>query len=255
MKTVILAGGLGTRLSEETTVKPKPMVEIGGYPILWHIMHIYAHYGFDEFVVALGYKGDVIKNYFLNYKRMHSNFKIQLATEDITVYDGECENWSVQLVDTGAYTQTGGRIKRLSKWLKDEEFLLTYGDGVANIDINQLVNFHKSSNKLATVTAVHPPSRFGDIMFEGNNVAQFHEKPQVSEGWINGGFFVLNPTVFDYIEGDQIVWEKEPLQRLAKDNQLSAYRHEGYWQCMDTIREKQLLEDLWISGKAPWKVW
>ena len=255
MKTVILAGGLGTRLSEETTIRPKPMVENGGYPILWHIMNIYAHYGFNEFVIALGYKGDVIKNYFLNYKKMRSDFCIQLASEELTVYDGECENWSVQLIDSGVQTQTGGRIKRLSKWLKDEDFLLTYGDGVSNVDINQLVHHHQTSGKLATVTAVRPPSRYGDILINGNDVSSFHEKPQVGEGWINGGFFVLNPKILDYIEGDDIAWEKEPLQKLANDGQLSAYRHEGFWQCMDTIREKQLLEDLWNAGKAPWRMW
>jgi glucose-1-phosphate cytidylyltransferase len=255
MKIVILAGGLGTRLSEETIIKPKPMVEIGGYPILWHIMHIYAHYGFNEFIIALGYKGEVIKDYFLNYKLMRNDFSINLMTEEVSVANGLCEDWTVHLVNTGAQTQTGGRIKRLSKLLENEDFMLTYGDGVANIDIGQLVKYHQASGKLATVTAVRPPSRFGDIVLDGNEVSNFHEKPQVGEGWINGGFFVFNPRIFDYIDGDDSILEKEPLKKLTAEGQLTAYKHEGFWQCMDTIREKQLLEDLWNSGQAPWRLW
>ncbi len=255
MKVVILAGGLGTRMQDDTAVRPKPMVEIGGYPILWHIMHLYASYGFKEFVVALGYKGEVIKDYFLNYKALRNDFCIDLGTGDLTIYDGNCEDWKIHVIDTGANTQTGGRIKRLSRWLMNEPFMLTYGDGVADIEIPRLLKDHQEHGQLATVTAVRPPSRFGDIVFDGERVQSFHEKPQVGEGWINGGFFVLEPEALDYIAGDETGWENEPLHNLAYDGQLAAYRHDGFWQCMDTIREKQLLENLWNTGKAPWKVW
>lgn len=256
MKVVILAGGLGTRMQDETAVRPKPMVEIGGFPILWHIMHIYASYGFKEFVIALGYKGEIIKDYFLNYKQLRNDFCIDLASGRMMIYDGNCEDWRVHLIDTGATTQTGGRIKRLSHLLQGSEpFMLTYGDGVADINIAELLRFHQKHGQLATVTAVRPPSRFGDIEFIGDKVKSFHEKPQVGEGWINGGFFVLEPKILDYIDNDEVVFENEPLRTLAGDDQLAAYRHNGFWQCMDTIREKQLLENLWTNGKAPWKVW
>lgn len=255
MKTVILAGGLGSRLAEETMVRPKPMVEIGGKPILWHIMMIYASFGFNEFVVALGYKGEVIKDYFLNFYALNNDLTVDLATGRTHIYDGSQPDWKVHLVDTGLRTQTGGRIKRLLQWIGQETFMLTYGDGVADVDLRQLVDFHRSHGRLATVTAVRPPARFGGLCFDGNRVVRFVEKPQTGEGWINGGFFVLEPGVIDYIEGDDTVWEREPLERLAADGQLVAYKHVGFWQPMDTLREKQLLEALWESGKAPWKVW
>ncbi|HHV55853.1 MAG TPA: glucose-1-phosphate cytidylyltransferase [Firmicutes bacterium] len=255
MKTVILAGGIGSRLAEETTVRPKPMVEIGGRPILWHIMSIYASYGFNEFIVALGYKGEVIKEYFLNFYALNNDLTIDLSTGQTIIHDGNQPNWKVHLVDTGLRTQTGGRIKRLARWIGNETFMLTYGDGVANVDLRGLLDFHRSHGKLATVTAVRPPARFGGLGFDGDLVVRFVEKPQTGEGWINGGFFVLEPGVLDYIEGDDTVWEREPLERLAADGQLVAYKHAGFWQPMDTLREKQLLEALWESGKAPWKVW
>jgi glucose-1-phosphate cytidylyltransferase len=256
LKTVILAGGLGTRLSEETVVKPKPMVEIGGQPMLWHIMNIYAHQGFGEFVVALGYKGEIVKDYFLRFNAMSSDLSVDLATGATQVHDGDHPRWKVHLADTGTETQTGGRLLRLRKWLEHEElFMMTYGDGVANIDLAALLAFHRRHGRLATVTAVRPPARFGGITFDGDRVAGFAEKPQVGEGWINGGFFVLNRKVLDYIDGDLTLWEKEPLERLTAEGQLMAYRHEGYWQPMDTLREKHLLETLWQSGRAPWKVW
>jgi glucose-1-phosphate cytidylyltransferase len=255
MKVVILAGGLGTRLQEETTVKPKPMVEVGGQPILWHLMNIYATFDYKEFVLALGYKGEVIKNYFLNYYYLRNSFSIGLAGGRVEVHDGEREDWNVHLIDTGLNTDTGGRIKRLANWIGDETFMMTYGDGVANIDIAKLVEFHRQHGKLATVTAVRPPSRFGGIIFNGDQVVRFVEKPQIGEGWINGGFFVLEPGVLDYIEGDRTIFEQEPLERLAEDGQLMAYRHDDFWQCMDTLRDVRLLESLWQQGIAPWKVW
>jgi glucose-1-phosphate cytidylyltransferase len=255
MKTIILAGGLGTRLEEETVAKPKPMVEIGGMPILWHIMKIYATYGHNEFYVALGYKGDVIKNYFINYHYIQTDITVHIKSGTIEVRQPNIDDWVIHLVDTGLNTQTGGRIKRMGKLLGNEPFMATYGDGVANVDINQLIAFHEKNGKLATITAVRPPSRFGDIEFNGNNITSFHEKPQVGEGWINGGFFVLQPDVLDYIDGDAIAWEAFPLQTLAQQGQLAAYRHGDFWQCMDTIREKQLLEYQWNTGSAPWKVW
>jgi len=256
MKTIILAGGLGTRLSEETVVKPKPMVEIGGHPMLWHIMNIYAHFGHEEFVVALGYKGELIKDYFLRFNAMNSDLSVDLASGAARVHDGNPIRWKVHLVDTGQDTQTGGRIRRLGAWLEeDEDFMMTYGDGVADVDIPALLAFHRGHGRLATVTAVRPPARFGGITFEGDRVVGFAEKPQVGEGWINGGFFVLNRKVLDFIPDDRTLWEKEPLERLTAEGQLMAYRHEGYWQPMDTVREKNLLEDLWRGGRAPWKVW
>ena len=255
MKTVILAGGMGTRLAEETEVMPKPMVEIGGPPILWHIMKIYSAFGFNEFVLALGYKAEIIKSYFLNYYYLRNDFSLSVRNGDLTVHDGDRDDWVVHLIDTGTTTQTGGRVKRLAHWIGDDTFMLTYGDGVANIDLGHLIEFHKSHGKLATVTAVRPPARFGGLSFNGNFVAEFTEKPQIGEGWINGGFFVLEPQVLDYIEGDEMIFEREPLERLAEDEQLVAYRHDGFWQCMDTLRDLRLLEALWNSGDVPWKVW
>ncbi len=255
MKVVVLAGGLGTRLQEETTVKPKPTVEIGGRPILWHIINIYAAYGHKEFIVALGYRGEVIKKYFLNYYYLRNSLSIHLGSGRVDVHDGGREDWVVHLIDTGPHTETGGRIKRLAPWVGNEAFMMTYGDGVANINIRDLVAFHRQHKKLATVTAVRPPARFGGLTFDGDAVARFVEKHQISEGWINGGFFVLEPGVLDYIEGDGTIFEREPLERLAHDGQLVAYRHDDFWQCMDTLRDVRLLETLWQEGQAPWKVW
>ena len=255
MKTVLLAGGLGTRLTEETQVKPKPMVEVGGHPLLWHIMNIYAHHGFQEFIVALGYRGDVIKDYFLNFHTRNSNLGIDLASGQVNVSGGNRTPWTVELVDTGLATQTGGRIKRLADWLDEDVFMLTYGDGVADLDLRALVAFHRRHGKLATVTAVRPPARFGGLALDGDSVTRFLEKPQAGEGWINGGFFVLDRRVLEFIDGESTLWEREPLERLAEQGQLQAYRHEGFWQPMDTLRERNLLEDMWASGHAPWKVW
>lgn len=255
MKVGILAGGLGTRLAEETDVKPKPMVEIGGRPILWHIMKIYAHYGFKDFVIALGYKGEVIKKYMVDYCALSSNLTVNLGTGNVEVHDGDKPDWTVELIDTGMQSQTGGRIKRLAPYMGDETFMLTWGDGVSDINLHDLINFHRSHGKLATLTTVRPSARYGHIEFEGERVAEFSEKPQTGEGWINGAFFVLEPGIFDYIEGDETQWEKEPLENLAKDGQLMAYRHMSFWQCMDTLREKHILEKYWRSGKAPWKIW
>jgi glucose-1-phosphate cytidylyltransferase len=252
MKTIILAGGLGTRLSEETSLKPKPMVEIGGKPILWHIMNRYASCGFKEFVVALGYKGSVIKNYFLQHCQVRNDVTIDLGSGDVQVHDGQREDWRVHLIDTGLSTDTGGRIKRLAKWIGNEPFMLTYGDGVCDVDIAKLVAFHKKHGKIATVTGVRPPARFGGLRFEGDLVTCFEEKPQIGEGWINGGFFVLQPQVLDYIEDDQSKFERDPLERLAADRQLVTFKHEGFWQCMDTLRDVRLLNELWEAGDAPW---
>lgn len=255
MKIVLLAGGLGTRLSEETTLRPKPMVEIGGRPILWHIMKIYDHFGFNTFGIAMGYKSEIIKNYFLNYYYQQSDLTINLKSGEVEVHENIIENWKVHLADTGATTQTGGRIKRLKDWIGNETFMLTYGDGVADIDINELLEFHKKQGKLVTLTAVRPPSRFGGLAFSDNLVADFIEKPQIGEGWINGGFFVVEPEALEFIEGDSTLWEHEPLETFSRTGQLAAYKHEGFWQCMDTIRDVQALENLWQNGKAPWKTW
>ena len=256
MKAVILAGGFGSRLSEETANKPKPMVEIGNRPILWHIMNIYGAHGIDEFIIALGYKAQYIKQYFLNYYALNNDLTVDLKTGSQTVYDGVQPDWRVHLVETGLNTMTGGRVKRLRNWLGDDEtFLLTYGDGVADINITELVDFHKSHGKLATVTTVKPPARFGRIGFDGDQVRTFAEKPEESEGWINGGFFVLNAKALDYVDGDDTVLEREPIERLARDGQLVGYRHYGFWSCMDTLKEKNMLEELWDSGHAPWKTW
>lgn len=255
MKVIILAGGLGTRLEEETTVKPKPMVEIGGKPMLWHIMNIYAAHGFREFVIALGYKGEIIKDYFVNFYALNNDLTIDLGAGRTTVHDRNQPNWTVHLVDTGIQTGTGGRMKRLEPWIGKQSFMLTYGDGLTDLNIRELVEFHKSHGKLATVTAVRPPARFGGLRFDGNQVEEFTEKPQAGEGWINGGFFVLEPGVFSYIEEDMAMWERDPLEQLTGEGQLVAYKYEGFWQAMDTLREKRLLESLWDSGNAPWKVW
>ena len=252
MKTVILAGGLGTRLSEMTAHVPKPMVEIGEKPILWHIMNIYASYGFEDFVIALGYKGNVIKEYFLNYRAINSDLSIDLSSGKTEMVGGKKTNWRVNLVDTGLHTQTGGRIKAVKDLIGNETFLLTYGDGVADVDISELLAFHKSHGKLATVTAVHPPARFGGLILEGNQVTEFSEKNQSQEGWINGGFFVLEPEIFQYIRDEHTLWERDPLEKLAAEGQLMAYFHEGFWQPMDTLREQRLLQTLWETGKAPW---
>lgn len=254
MKVAILAGGVGSRLAEETEVKPKPMVEIGGIPILWHIMRHYYHYGYKEFAIALGYKGTVIKKYMVDYCSLNSNLTVNIKTGDVTVHDSEKPDWTVDLVDTGIETLTGGRIKRLAPFLNNETFMLTWGDGVSDVNLDKLLEFHRSHGKLATMTAVRPPARFGHLEFDGDKIAQFTEKPQTTEGWINGAFFVLEPGVFEYIQGDTTQWEKEPLENLAKDGQLMAYRHSSFWQCMDTLRDKKLLQSLWDSGNPPWTI-
>lgn len=256
MKAVILAGGRGSRLSEETVGRPKPMVEIGGKPILWHLMHIYSSQGIDEFVIALGYRGEAIKEYFLHFFALNNDFTVDLATGDTTIHHGRQKKWKVHLVDTGLATATGGRLKRVQSWLGgDETFMMTYGDGLADVDLGALARFHASHGRLATVTTVRPPAPFGRLTLEGERVSEFNEKPQMAEGWVNGGFFVLNRGVLDYVAGDATSWEREPMARLAADDQLRAYRHEGFWQPMDTQRERVLLEDLWERGGAPWKTW
>jgi glucose-1-phosphate cytidylyltransferase len=255
MKTAILAGGVGSRLAEETESKPKPMVEVGGRPILWHIMMHYAHFGHSEFIIALGYKGEYIKRYMIDYGLTEDDLTIQVGTGDVLRHGNRRPDWTVDLVDTGQQTMTGGRIKRLAPYIDNETFFLTWGDGVSDVNIDDLLKFHRYHGKLATVTAVRPPARFGCMVFEGDRVTEFSEKPQTSEGWINGAFFVLEPEIFDYIEGDGTAWEREPMERLARDGQLMAYRHSGFWQCMDTLRDRKLLENLWQSGRAPWKVW
>lgn len=254
MKVAILAGGFGTRLAEETEIRPKPMVEIGGNPILWHIMMHYYYYGFKDFVIALGYKGYMIKKYFVDYSNLDGNLKVNLQNGNIEKNGGKSPDWTVELIDTGKDTMTGGRIKRLAAYI-DSTFMLTWGDGVSDININNLIKFHKSHGKLATITAVRPPARYGYMEFYGNTVKNFNEKPQLGEGWINGAFFVLEPEIFNYIDGDETQWEKEPLERLASERQLVAYKHTSFWQCMDTLREKHILENLWETGKAPWKTW
>ena len=255
MKVAILAGGLGSRLQEETEVRPKPMVEIGGRPILWHIMKHYAHYDFNDFVIALGYKGEVIKRWMLDYSSLQGDLTISLHDGNVEVLETEREDWRVSLVDTGQKTQTGGRIKHLARHLGDSTFMLTWGDGVSDIDLRHLLEFHRAHGRYATITAVRPSARFGRLEIDSSGqVTTFTEKP-LEEGWINGAFFVLEPEVFDYIDDDRTHWEREPLEQLARDGQLMAYKHESFWQCMDTLREKVVLEQMWASGNAPWKVW
>ena len=255
MKVAILAGGFGTRLAEETEIRPKPMVEIGGQPILWHIMKIYAHYGFKDFVIALGYKGEFIKKYIVDYCSLSNNLTVNMKNGQVDRHDCSDLDWTVQLIDTGLKTMTGGRIKQLAPYIGDDTFMLTWGDGLADIQLDKLLAFHRSHGKLATLTAVRPPARYGHLELDGDQIKEFSEKPQTREGWINGAFFVLEPGVFDYIDGDSTQWEKEPLENLAADGQLMAYRHTSFWQCMDTLREKYILENYWISGKAPWRIW
>ncbi len=256
MKAVILAGGLGTRLSEETSTRPKPMVDIGGKPILWHIMKIYSHYGIHDFVICLGYKGYMIKEYFANYFLHMSDVTFDMQNNRMEVHQKYVEPWKVTLVDTGDHTMTGGRIKRIAPFVKDEEaFCLTYGDGLSDVNIQAGIDLHFSEKRLATVTATQPPGRFGVIEHAKHRVSTFAEKPRGDGAWINGGFFVLSPKVIEYISGDTTLWEQEPMRHLAETGQMSVYLHRGFWQPMDTLREKQLLEDLWQSGKAPWKVW
>ena len=255
MKAIILAGGLGTRISEETQLKPKPMVEIGGKPILWHIMKIYAHHGITEFVVCLGYKGYLIKEYFANYFLHTSDVTFDLAANRMETHRHTTEPWKVTLVDTGETTQTGGRLKRVRSYVGDQDFCFTYGDGLSNVDIGKLVEAHRSHGTLATITAVQPPGRWGLLETDGRKVVGFREKPDGDGGWVNGGFFVLSPRALDYIDGDQTAWEHEPLERLAQDRQLSAFTHNGFWQPMDHLRDKHYLESLWVADKAPWKLW
>jgi len=255
MKAVILAGGLGTRLAEETAVKPKPMVEIGGYPVLWHIMKIYSAHGINEFVICCGYKGYIIKEYFANYFLHMSDVTIDMQNNHMEVHHKKVEPWRITLVDTGEATQTGGRLARIRDYVADEDFCMTYGDGVGDIDISAAIELHQSHGELATMTAVQPPGRFGALSIEGTKINKFIEKPQGDGGWINGGFFVLNPKALDLIEEDETIWESGPLESLAKNGQLHAFFHHGFWQPMDTLRDKTNLESLWLENKAPWKVW
>lgn len=255
MKAVIFAGGLGTRISEETSVRPKPMVEVGGNPILWHILKIYSHYGINDFIICLGYKGYVIKEFFANYFLHTADVTFHMDENRMEVHDSKAEPWRVTLVNTGDTTQTGGRLKRVSKYLGgDDTFCLTYGDGVADVDVAKSIEFHRQHGKLATMTAVQPGGRWGALEIEGDGITAFREKP-AGDGWVNGGFFVLSPKVIDYIAGDETLWEKEPLERLAEEGQLKAYRHTGFWQPMDTLRDKTHLEELWQRGTAPWRTW
>jgi glucose-1-phosphate cytidylyltransferase len=254
MKVVILAGGRGTRLAEETATRPKPMVEIGGKPLLWHIMQIYASYGYNDFLVACGHKGEMIKEYFHNYFIHNTDYFIDMRDGTRQVINTNGIDWRIGVIDTGMETMTGGRILRLRRWIANETFMVTYGDGVSDVDIAALVAFHRRHGRLATVTAVRPPARFGALALDGDRVAEFSEKPQTGEGWINGGFFVFEPNVISYLRDDQTILEREPLERLAAEGQLMAYRHPGFWQPMDTLRDKELLEALWASG-APWKIW
>jgi glucose-1-phosphate cytidylyltransferase len=254
VKVVILAGGVGSRLSEETEIRPKPMVQIGHHPILWHIMKHYSHYGFNDFVLCLGYKGDDIKRYFTDALSASRDITVDFQTGKIVEHRSQAEPWRVTMVDTGHYSETAQRLVKVRDYLDDEPFMMTYGDGVADVDLQALVEFHRQSATLATVTAVRPTARFGQLALDGNQVSRFDEKPQMSEGWINGGYFVLEPGVFDYIPGN-VDWAKEPLEGLAKDGQLSAFRHDRFWQCMDTLRDKIYLNTLWERGAAEWKVW
>lgn len=256
MKAVILAGGLGTRLSEETSTRPKPMIEIGGKPILWHILKMYSHHGINEFIICCGYKGYVIKEYFANYFLHMSDVTFDMSSNRMEVHHKRAESWKVTLVDTGDDSMTGGRLRRVSHYVRNEEaFCFTYGDGVSDIDIDASIQFHKSHGKAATLTATYPPGRFGSLIIEGNNIQKFVEKPKGDGAMINGGFFVLSPSVLDYLENDATIWEQQPLQRLANEGQLMAYQHHGFWQPMDTLRDRHLLEDLWNYGNAPWKKW
>lgn len=256
MKVGILAGGHGTRLAEETEIKPKPMVEIGGRPILWHIMMHYSCYGYKDFVIALGYKGEVIKRYMVDYNSLHSNLTVNLKAGRVDMHDTNgIQDWTIELIDTGLNTMTGGRIKRLQPYIGNETFMLTWGDGVSTVDLARLLAFHRNHGRLITMTAVRPPARYGHLEFDGDRIREFTEKPQTAEGWINGAFFIVEPQVFDYIDGDDTQFEKEPLERLAADGELMAYKHDGFWQCMDTLRDKYVLEKLWESGQAPWKTW
>ena len=255
MKTVILAGGLGTRISEESHLRPKPMIEIGGKPMLWHIMKIYSAHGLNDFIICLGYKGYMIKEYFANYHLHMTDVTFDIKANRMEVHENFADPWRVTLIDTGDDTMTGGRLRRVTRYLGDEDFCFTYGDGVSDIDLSGLVRFHKAKGKLATLTAVQPPGRYGALAIESERVSRFQEKPDGDKSWINGGFFVLSPKVIDYISGDTTPWEREPLERLAAEGQVSAYTHHGFWQAMDTLREKNYLEQLWSSGKPPWKVW
>jgi len=253
VKVVILAGGFGTRLSEYTETIPKPMVTVGGRPILWHIMKMYAHFGYKDFYLALGYKSEVIKEYFLHYRSLNSDFTVDLSSGEIKPHQTDDTDWRVTLVETGRDSMTGGRVKRLQEFIGNETFMLTYGDGVADIDLDALVQFHKSHGKMVTISAVHPSARFGELMMENDKVISFQEKPQTGQGWINGGYFIIEPEFFELIENDSTVLEKEPLEKAAEIGELMAYHHDGYWQCMDTKRDRDQLEELWLSGKAPWK--
>tara|TARA_B100001964_G_C14114575_1_gene545467 strand:- start:191 stop:958 length:768 start_codon:yes stop_codon:yes gene_type:complete len=255
MKVVILVGGFGTRLGEETELLPKPMIKIGQFPILWHIMKIYSAWGFNDFILALGYKSEIIKNYFLNYASINSDFTINIKSGKIQNTKKKIEDWNVSLVDTGLNTMTGGRLKRLKSIIGNETFMLTYGDGLADIDVSKVLEFHKNHKKMVTVTTVHPGARFGELNINDNIVKAFKEKPQTSQGWINGGFFIIEPEFFEFIEGDETVLEGEPLEKAASMGELMAYRHEGFWHCMDTVRDKKVLEDLFSKEKAPWKIW
>ena len=255
MKAVILAGGLGTRLAEETALRPKPMVEIGGKPILWHIMKIYAAHGVNDFVICLGYKGYVIKEYFANYFLHMSDVTIDLKANSVDVHQTNAEPWRISLIDTGESTMTGGRLRRVRDFVGDDDFCFTYGDGVGDVEIGELVSHHRQSGKLATVTVTRPPGRFGAVKLDGDTVDAFLEKPEGDGGWINAGFFVLSPAAIDYVAGDDTTWEREPMERLASDGQLGAWKHTGFWQPMDALRDKQQLESLWQSGQAPWKIW
>lgn len=255
MKVAILAGGVGSRLAEETEVKPKPMIEVGGQPLLWHIMKHYSHYGLSDFVIALGYRGEVIKRYMAEYASLAGNLTVDMSNGEVRAHGEHRLKWKVELIETGLATLTGGRIKRLAPYLGDETFMLTWGDGVSDVNLQALLEFHRSHGRLATITAVRPPARFGRLELDDERVVRFEEKPQLSEGWINGAFFVLEPGIQDYIDGDSTQWERGPLERLAGDGQLMAYQHTSFWQCMDTLRDKVLLQSLWDRGAAPWKMW
>ncbi|MGB5883111.1 MAG: glucose-1-phosphate cytidylyltransferase [Desulfobulbales bacterium] len=255
MKAVILAGGLGTRMTEETHLKPKPMIEIGGKPILWHIMKIYSAHGINDFIICLGYKGYLIKEYFANYSLHMSDVTFDFKNNKMVVHEQKTEPWRVTLVDTGEYTMTGGRLKRVSRYLDNEDFCFTYGDGVGDINITELIEFHKKQETLATCTATQPPGRFGTLDMNQNKIVSFDEKPLGDGAWINGGYFVMSPEVIDYIDGDDTTWEKEPIEKLAKEGKLSAFKHIGFWKPMDTLRDKNQLDEMWNSGKAPWKIW